>query len=451
MTSLDDIRNRYSQKLDQQISDRDDRLKAEIQELQDYLGRRAVLGKPAELTTNIRQIETSIAAQRHSSSLVPPNYELINLTNSSPLQNLDNLFIQTFDLANYYPTEQLVYPTIYCETLEEFYQPFLEKLNYSKKVRESEFSRMISEAQKRAALGGGTKGVYFASRGCYLNGWLFGQSWKIPPGEYAQHPEMLIDVLGTAAHEKLGHGFLGEYSALGKLMTNLDLSLVKIASLFGREPADDPGSKIKYEQNTLLFDISQFLEEGWATWIQNYTIERHFQKSLQSNRSVENLVALVQNLRINSDNKLAVEGSLITALNILFSDREESTTDIVRAVDYLALMSPDLDPYCGHVFNQPLRYVLGELICKQCENNLGEICVPYAALISGNVTFDPAKMGIADLSALMKNDLRYYPDARLVAISKIKLHQKGSVQELIDRVSSELSFTIPPELRNKGG
>ena len=106
-----------------------------------------------------------------------------------------------------------------------------------------------------------------------------------------------------------------------------------------------------------------------------------------------------------------------------------------------------LDDQLAEKLGQPLRYILGELLFCQAEENLGPKCVPYAALIAANVTLDPAQMGLSDLSTLLKGDARLNPNARMAAISRLKLQQKDDVRDMAKMVSAQLSFSVPKELQ----
>jgi hypothetical protein len=86
---------------------------------------------------------------------------------------------------------------------------------------------------------------------------------------------------------------------------------------------------------------------------------------------------------------------------------------------------------------------------SQAEHNLGPLCVPYAALIAAYVTFDPASMGRIDLEDALNTNERFNPNVRMAALSRLKLNDKNSVSELTSRAASELSFSIPAELRQK--
>lgn len=444
MTNIEDLKKQYAQKLERAHTEHANQLNQELERLRSKLSGRSRPVDPAELDTRVRGISSAIIQQRLSS---PVNLQ-VNLTHSNTLQTLDRAFFRLFQLADYYPTEKLAYPTVYCETLEEFYTPFLASMDYSEKVRAACLAQLIDEARTAADRDkGGIFGVNFPGLGCYINGWLFGHLAGINPLDYETNPAVFERVLSTTTHEKLGHGFISMYSALGELKTSLGLSLLQIASQFGIKPADDASSKLKFEQKNLLFEVSQFLEEGWATWIEEYLPGKYLNKITPRLDRSGNLVTAIHNLPNDIDNKKELEEFLLISLDILLNDKELPMEILLNATNFMAVVGDQFDEHFSQMLHQPLRYVLGELLCNKCEQNLGALCVPYAALIAGNITFDPTKIGFKDLETLLFKDPRLNPDARLVAISKIKLSSRGSVSELADKIQSELSLSIPPELR----
>lgn len=447
MTTVDDIHNNYSRKLEQARVDHYHIVEEEMQQLQDILSKKTRPIQPADVRTSVASIEEK-GARLSMIQSSRKQQALVNMTDSDPLRSLDKAFLSTFDLHAYYPVNRLAYPTIYCETLEEFFTPFLADMNYSEKTRQQELIRLISEAKEVAEKqGGGIFGVNFPGQGCYLNGWLFATLAHIQPNEVAKYPDIFRRVISTAAHEKLGHGFLSAYSTLGELKTSLGLSLVQVASQFGILSADDPMAQLRYQQNILLFTVSQFLEEGWATWIENY-IEMYYLRSTQQPRhSVQSIITAIQKLPHEIKNVEQVKKSLMQSLGVLFTVDDVPMDELLPAVNYLAFVGSQLDDYFGNMLHQPLRYAVGELLCMQATANMGEECIPYAVLIAANVTFDPTKISLTDLDVLLKRDPRLNPDTRLAAISRIKLNQKGNLQELTQRINSELSLSIPPELR----
>jgi hypothetical protein len=122
-------------------------------------------------------------------------------------------------------------------------------------------------------------------------------------------------------------------------------------------------------------------------------------------------------------------------------------TDLHKAVLAIDVLGNDLEEHFQSTLGQPLEYAVGELILMQSENNLGARCVPFAVLVAANLTFDLSEISLVDLSALMQNDLRLNPDARLAVLSRLRLGEKNSVSELAESAAAKFSFSVPPELK----
>ena len=165
----------------------------------------------------------------------------VEIGGSTPLQQLDSDFLSAFRLADYFPPEWIAYPTVYCETLEEFFTPLTLDLDISPHRWEKYLDQWMREAQNgaRKIFGFNLPGI-----GCFLNGWLFGTANNLSAGEAFQNLEILNKIIEIAAHEKLGHGFLSAFSELGRSNSVLGLRGVELARLFGIRPADDPTSSL---------------------------------------------------------------------------------------------------------------------------------------------------------------------------------------------------------------
>ncbi|HPS41274.1 MAG TPA: hypothetical protein PK040_01635 [Anaerolineaceae bacterium] len=444
MPALDEIRDNYNKKLDNVLELKQHEHAADLKRLHNSL---ATL---PGFSTREDAAKSLLTKTDRTPGLTPPplplNNALFNITDSSPLKDLDEVFLQVFNIQSYFPAARLRYQTVYCETLQEFFTPFLNKLDYSRQAREAALDQLVKEAEENATRGG-TYGVNLPGQACYLNGWLFCKQAGINPQDYRSHPEVLRAVLSTVVHEKLGHGFLSVYSEMGKLKSALNLDLVQIASAFPSLSRDDATSRIKFKQYELLFNASCLLEEGWATWIQNYFEQNILQNSTAHEYSVRELIGAVENIPCQSADQEQYVTAMLQSLAVLLSDEMVNSELLHNAVLFTELVDQQLEDYFSQTLGQPLKYVLGSLILHNCAENLGQECVPYAALIAANVTFNPDKVGVADLAVLLGEDPRFRPNTRLAAISKLRLNEKNNVKELAERVASELSLSVPAELK----
>lgn len=440
MTELDDVKNNFEKKLEAQRAAHSERLNKELSSLRSNLMRDFKNSLPSNFGT------LTVGSRPPVSS---PSHALVDLSGSVNLQDLDEAFIQTFNLGRYYPLAQLRYPTVYCESLEEFFQPLVKQMNLSASARQVELKRLVAEAQETAKKykGGGIFGYNLPGIGAYLNGWLFTYGMKLEPTQAFSHPELARSIFATAAHEKLGHGFLFVYSALGQVKTRLGLAQFDIASRFGLRTTDDPTASLRLQQSNLLFQASQLLEEGWSTWVENMMVRAAGKNEPRSRYQIKQVVDAIQSLPANLAERNEIQKLLTGCLGVLFGEQPVPMESLHQAVMIVNALGNELNEYFSEKLGQPLRYVAGELIMSQAENNLGMECVPYAALIAANVSFDPAAISLGDLRDLLGHDPRLHPDARLAALSRLKLPAANDIPSLVRSASEALSISVPKELQ----
>lgn len=443
MSNLDEMKSAFEKKLEAQRAEHAARTEKEAAELRAALLREFSASAPRDVAARAR----NVGSAWHPPAA--PVSGLVNLTGSDRLQQLDEAFAALFELGRYYPVEKLRYPTVYCESLPEFFAPMLEMMDYSAEIRQAELAQRIRQAEEmaRQTRGGGTFGVNIPGKGAYLNGWLFAYNTRLSPRQAFEKPEILRHILATAVHEKLGHGFLGVYSALGAVKTRLGLTQIDLARQFHLRTADDPIASLRTQQANLLFIFSQLLEEGWATWIESFFDARIAPGAPHPRYAPQPVLDAVQALPDDLPQRAEVQQAFFWAMVMLFGEQDLDGPDLLKALRILAMIGDSLDQYFCERLHQPLRYIIGELIMTQAECNLGAGCVPYAALIAANITFDPATISLNDLNSMLSGDPRLNPDARMVALSRLKLRQPGSVPELVRHASASLSISVPGELK----
>ena len=452
MTNLDEIKSSFERKLDERAQQSKTRQDADLQALRAQLLRRVKPALPADVARRLEGVDERLKAvsdQPSAASRRLPLQPLLDLSGSTPLRDLDAAFAEIFNLKAYYPTKALEYPTVYCESLEEFFTPIAEHLNLSSEARQAELGRMIAEARHTAqeTKGGGILGYNLSGLGCYLNGWLFVYGHDLPLRGAFEKPELLLRVLSTAAHEKLGHGFLSAYSALGKVKAELGITLHETARRFGVRPSDDPVDSLRMSQAELLTMASQLLEEGWATWVETFLASNLMQVGGHPRHSLEAIFQAIGNLPTEFHERENIQAALLGSLEALFSQVDVPLPLLHQAVMVIEMLGSELDGYFGPALGQPLRYAVGELIMAQAGVNLGPVCVPYAALIAANISFDPQGISLTDLREMFANKPNLNPDARLAALSRLQLAQVNDIAELARRTEADLSFSVPGEIK----
>lgn len=387
----------------------------------------------------------------------------IALQGEPALQQLDRLFGEEFHLARRFPDRRLAgFPTVYAETLEEFYAPYVDRMDISERSKQAVMAQLKAQAEESAALGrGGVYGIYWPGRGCYLNGWLFARTAKVA-GDRVQpmtardaltDPEVLPRILATAVHEKQGHGFVSEFTALGEEKKRLGLWRYDVARRFALRDVDTPERALLWEKEAVVYQSSQLLEEGWSTWIEHHTMG-HW-AAANSRPWTQCRYALIQvwkplaQLAKESEDatvKQAVR-DIQTALEILFLAEAPALDDVHAAVLTLHHHSSLADEAFSQALGQPAAYVIGYLLLRKMEAGLGTLCLPYAVAIAANVTYGLDQVAASDLQRLVVRDPRLNADSRLAHLSLLELENKNDVGELTHRAHEELNLAVPPSLQ----
>lgn len=370
------------------------------------------------------------------------------------LQQLDRLFAEEFELTRYFPGRSLQrQPTVYAETLEQFHAPYLELMDVSESNKREALARFRARADAAAESEGGILGIYWPGRGCYLNGWLFGRMASKSPREALSDPEVLPRILGTAVHEKQGHGFVSEFTALGEEKQRLGLWRYDVAQRFGLRDADTPEGALLAEKEAVVYRSSQLLEEGWATWIQHHVMGRWARRTgqpwPQARYTLIEAWDPLARLAHETDEASvkAVVGQVQQALHAVFIAEEVSRRAIHAAILTFHRHGELVDGVFAEHFGQPFRYVIGYLLLRKLEGRLGAFCLPYAVAIAANVTYGLDDVAAGDLQRLVAGRPRLNVDSRLAHLGTVAVGQNGDVQELAHRAREELNLAIPEALK----
>jgi hypothetical protein len=435
MSNFDEMKSAFEKKLTAKSDEHAARLDADLRVL-----REIIPPLSADLPEQVRSLGANWGLP------AAPTRQPLDISSSAHLRLLDEDFIQVFNLSAYFPTYKLLYPTVYCQTLEEFFGHLAAQMDISEANRQNAIRQQAQEAEASADKGG-IFGFNLPGKGAYLNGWLFAHNTGFSPEQAFGHPAILRHILATAVHEKLGHGFLGVYSALGQVKTRLGLEQAELASRFGLRTADDPTSRLRLEQHNLIYAVSQFVEEGWSTWVER-SIEARLTRDASPRRyTPQQVMEVLKSLPSNLPDRRQLQQQAEWAMVVLFGEKRGDAQSMLQAVIVLAQLGQWLDLVFSAKLGQPLRYVVGELFFNLAEFNLGPDCMPYLALVAANVTFDPSKLGLNDLQSLLSIDPRLHPDARLAMLSRLELSEKNNLREFAGRAQSELNLAIPDALK----
>lgn len=358
MPTLDNLKSSFSQQLDARAAQHASRLEADLQALRARLLREVEPCLPEDVARQLGRLDERLKERsRQPRAMGQPvvSHTRLEIGGSAQLEELDTLFDRAFDLSSHYPDRLLNYPTVYCETLEEFFMPLINLLDISAEARQVELRQKVEQARQFAegSNGGGIFGYNLPGQGCYLNGWLFVYGRNLPPRQAFQTPHLLRNILQTAIHEKLGHGFISAYSTLGAVKTSLGLTLADLARRFDLLTADDPLSSLRREQANLLYLVSQLLEEGWATWVETYLEQLILGAGQHPRHRLQAVIRAIEDLPRSIQDRRQVQGALMSALNALFTPDEIPFPVLHQAVMTIAVLGGSLDAYFTPTFGQP--------------------------------------------------------------------------------------------------
>lgn len=445
MTELDDVKRQFEKKLDEAVDKHKEGLAHELDKLNSGSTPGNVNPPPAKSMLQFNQTK-----ERYASKGILPEHFLdqVDISRDDALRTWDARFRQEFGLSKVYPLDKLDLPTIYCETWKDFTEPFLKSKNLSPAIKEY----LLDHPEEAGAEG--ALGVFLPGIGCYINGEFIKSLYKLEEEENLKKQE-------TAIHEKLGHGFLSSYSALGLELTELNMDNIRIAEKFGIRQLDDPKEKLKMLQYNFILRASQYTEEGYSTWIENFLMGRFAQQykweEWKEYFTEHNLTRyLKERTRTRHEEINDRVTNILTALDVIFKDDidllDPTQRRIIKSLEILKEWDLiKLPIFCNENKlrgAQSMPYVLGGCLLSMAEANLGAFCMPYVALVAENVRIDTDKIGLNDLGSVLTSDWHYYPDARLVMISRLELGRTDDLNEMVEMMKimkARLSMSVPCE------
>jgi hypothetical protein len=444
----------FASRLDQQIEEHRKQRERDSAQLSDHAFPSVDKDRPE------RQFHKESPADRQVTWQFPPRRGFpgpvqaqIDLSHDGALQRLDKIMWDEFALQDIFPGQPMSrYPVVYCETLEEFIAPILSDMDCSSTERKKRLKSWIASARRKARDGkGGTLGVNLPGRGCFINGWLFGTVNDMAAHEALNDASILPDILETTCHEKLGHGFIAELTAMGEEKIDLGLWRFELAQDFPFRTVDSPRSTLLYQKHLSIHQTSRFLEEGWATWIAEQMVWQAERRGFfgdkaataqpQACYSPDQVVQLLLSLcNQGSADERQVMQELFKATQILLAIAEQVAPEDVFWAMCFWQESAHLLNDC---FPQPAPYVLGYLLLRRLEARLGWQNVPCAVAIAANVTYNLEEISLVDLNALVKGDPRLNVDARLALLGTLELASGQGPVDLAHLARNELSLAVP--------
>ncbi len=405
-----------------------------------------------QLTYRIQETRQALEASLAKHGLQAPVAGQVELTTSPDLLQVDRQFLELFQIRKHIPAADIRYPTLFCETLNEFFAPLLESFDLSPMVKNNMLGAMKAEAEQtaHATQGGGVFGMNLPSQGCYLNGWLFNYGYSGRPRDRLRDPRALPKILCTAAHERLGHGFITEFTALGAEKKALGLQSLNYARQFHLKVADTPAQALLVEKHNLVHWASEFTEEGWATWVAEALLQSIWGQPRTPRYTLQSVWDAITHTPVSTSTRARLQ----SAIGDLFLEPKTDWEQLHSAVLTLQgfsekedrVLRTALDEHLSQTLGQSAPYVFGSLLMDKLESCLGVRAVPYAVMIAASVTYDLRQISSTDLARLIAAQPRLNPDSRLAALSTLELEQVNDVRALAVAARERLSLATPAEL-----
>ncbi len=330
------------------------------------------------------------------------------------LAEIFRFFVNRFQLRKRYPGVKFAPAVTLCRTLDEFLQPLLDGFTLSPALRAQALQRLKAVSEQWAREHRGYTGAYLPGQGILVNGWLLGYGRPPQMQGLWTDPGILPGLYRTALHEALGHGFLAEYSALGREKTALRLYSLEASLDFELRTVDTATRTLLGLKEVTVGGASRYLEEGWSTWV-SATFTPRAPGEPPTFYTLERLWKTVANYPLPD----AARSTLQSLLADLFLSSSGDVLKLFAAVRGLQIISEipafSLEP------GVELAYVVGSMLIDQLELHLGIENVPFALLIAANVTYDLEQISCGDLETLVNGSIYFNPDCRLAILSQLEL------------------------------
>lgn len=443
---LEDRLNNYKRKVDLIMTERESTKENILAQIRKMYDPNTQTGR--ENSMKVWQKAQALADQASLRST--PFKGKIEVTHDNSLKLQDDFFFDTFKLHKYYPVAPFSYPVVYCETLEEFCEAYVQDKKLSEKEKQELVRQTVEQFFQKSQSDAYIYGVDISGVGCFINGWAFGKSFNVNPKDVLKEPQLAKIVAETAVHEKLGHGFLSMFSTLGQELHMVGSGTIREAAQIDSDVYTNPVHRLRYGQHQALLSSSMYQQEGWSTWIESFFAEHYFQTDSHPKYTFEKLHNAILKLNCKNNEEKQMKDILIMACTSLVNENVYTPEELLVLMGLVKLSETVFDEQIQSSLSQDLRYVLGFILMYQVELNAGIQCVPHAALLAGNLKLNVDQIGLQDLKVLLETDPRLNTDTRLAMISKIKLNNLDDVTEFATRCEQDLSMPVPAIYKQSG-
>jgi len=343
-------------------------------------------------------------------------FEMVNLDDrkEEELMWIDEEFEKKlgFEFEGSWPSTYL------CEDLDEFAEKMVQNLQLSDTQKDI-------RKEKEKEISKNTKGVNLPGEGFYLNGSFFLNKHSNIENieDLLEKPRSRTDIISTVCHEKLGHGFIDMCTPLGKELSENNLRMIELAGEFDIDSSLTPDWEMAKEKWDILFPHMCYLQEGYATWVQNFMA-----KSLGLEKSGGySWSPLKKNLPRDAYDDLY----------FLINKKEKVGLEDMLRIKHIADENEQILKDLG----QLPRYILGYLIFKKLEACVGPKNVPHSVKIACSVEYQLSDIPVSDLERLVEK-AKFNLDTRILKLSRLDLEDKKNEPEILKRLAFE-KFNMP--------
>ncbi len=369
----------------------------------------------------------------------------IDMTRERSLAGLDQLMEDDFSLALYFDASMSAYPTTYCESVREYAEPIIADIPMSDERRAQALEELTAASEAGMQLPFlQSLGVHIPGVGCFINGWLIAKHLDTTPRQALESASGFATIVTTASHEKWGHGFLTELTALGREKSSVQLGKIHLADQFEIRTVDTPDHARLSEQWRIIFYASNYVEEGYATWIERYLAERVAELQPDTAEMLRCAPAftvkdVVERLSVTSEGAAAAE-----AIARLFMLESPSMSAIHEAMMEMTAAADRMgDRGFAQVVGMPAAYAVGFCIVNQIAAHQGAKVVPYAVATACNIEYKLREISNQDLQNYVHTHPELNVNTRLAAMMYVSPGEPNDIQGFLKRVRDEAGLAPP--------
>lgn len=355
------------------------------------------------------------------------------LGDDNPLEVVNELFEQLFDIGRIFPDVRPNTTIVPCGDSAEFIDPLI--------------AANITTRQQAVRIQQTRLAYYLPERGCFVNG----QKLRDIGGGTALHVALqqhdLFDrALCAVAEELWGWGFWLTYTRTGQERLRRGKWRDDLRHRLG---ITDTVNDVSYQHSILTV-------HGYCTWVGHILLDAARRRRNQAIEprvrfSLRRLWEVVQKSTVEGVKQFAIADPLAALSAFLVTAATESRHVlhwIHRRLHKLhAQPHQQVNRVLVGVFGRTLDELLSDHLINSVEARVGSFCVPYALLIAGHVEYNLQTTTPSELERLL-NDPYQSIDTRWWLLSKLDKVAKYDIATVANAAREQLYLDSPERLRS---